>query len=96
MDIALRGPFATHTPFSLEFRSNNEYHRPVVEALDLVKRYTNAMGLRSFPAEENVPIEGVVSGLWREAVMEPSVPGDLLPVFWSTRKFSLFQQCSLE
>jgi TnpA family transposase len=58
----------------LEFRSNNEHHRPVIEAIELVKRYANARG-RTFPADEHVPIDGIVSGLWREAVMEPSASG---------------------
>ena len=58
----------------LEFRSNNEHHRPVIEALDLLKRYagTKAAG---FPAEEDVPIDGVVRGLWREAVVENEAEG---------------------
>jgi hypothetical protein len=59
----------------LEFRSNNEHHRPVIEALELVKRYADATGLRTFPPDEHVPIDGIVSGLWREAVMEPAASG---------------------
>jgi len=59
---------------TLDFRSNNEHHRPVIQALDLLKRYANSK-LHSFPAEEEVPIDGVVRGLWREAVTEKDLEG---------------------
>src|SRR6266436_7574959 len=49
---------------ALEFRSNNERHRPVMQALELVKRFADTK-LRTFPAEEEVPLDGVVRGLWR-------------------------------
>ncbi|WP_431064780.1 Tn3 family transposase [Methylotuvimicrobium sp.] len=54
---------------ALEFRSNNDLHRPVMDALELVKRFTDSK-VHTFPADENVPLDGVVRGLWREAVME--------------------------
>jgi hypothetical protein len=54
---------------ALEFRSNNERHRPVMQALELVKRLADTK-LRTFPAEEKVPLDGVVRGLWRDAVVE--------------------------
>jgi TnpA family transposase len=53
----------------LELRSNNEHHRPVLQAIDLVKRYADSK-IPVFPAEETVPIDDIVRGLWREAVME--------------------------
>ncbi|WP_034999156.1 Tn3 family transposase [Beijerinckia mobilis] len=58
----------------LEFRSNNEHHRPVIEALELLKRFSNSK-LHSFPQEETVPVDGVVRGLWRDAVIETEVDG---------------------
>lgn len=58
----------------LNFRSNNERHRPVIEALDLVKRYAGTKG-HTFPVEEAVPLDGVVRGLWREAVVEKDAQG---------------------
>ena len=58
----------------LEFRSNNERHRPVIRALDLIKRYAGSK-VRTFPAEEEVPLDGVVRGLWREAVIEQNAQG---------------------
>ena len=58
----------------LEFRSNNAHHRPIIEALDLLKRYAGTR-LQTFPAEEPVPIQGIVPGLWREAVVEKDGKG---------------------
>jgi hypothetical protein len=59
---------------ALEFRSNNERHRPVMQALELVKRFADTK-LRTFPAEEEVPLDGVVLGLWRNAVVEKDAAG---------------------
>jgi TnpA family transposase len=56
----------------LEFRSNNEHHRPILLALDLLKRYANSK-LQTFPADETVPIDDIVRGLWRDAVIENDV-----------------------
>jgi len=59
---------------TLSFRSNNEVHQPVICALEIVKRYAGTK-LRIFPIEETVPLEGVVRGLWREAVVETDTQG---------------------
>jgi hypothetical protein len=58
----------------LEFRSNNEHHRPVIQALDLLKRHAGSK-LTLFPAEETVPTEGIVRGLWRDATIEKDAEG---------------------
>jgi TnpA family transposase len=59
---------------ALEFRSNNERHRPVMQALELVKRFADTK-VRTFPIEEEVPLDGVVRGLWRDAVVEKDAAG---------------------
>jgi len=59
---------------TLDFRSNNEAHRPVIRALDLVRRYAGTR-LRAYPADEDVPIEGVVRPLWRDAVVDRDPQG---------------------
>ncbi len=59
---------------ALEFRSNNERHQPVMEALDLVKRFATTK-VRTFPVDEAVPLDGVVRGLWRDAVIEKDAAG---------------------
>jgi Domain of unknown function (DUF4158) len=53
----------------LDIRSNNTAHRPVVDALTLVKRYAGASGIY-YPAEEMVPLVGVVRPMWRGLVQE--------------------------
>lgn len=58
----------------LNFQSNNERHRPTIQALDLMKRYAGTK-VHTFPVEEEVPLDGVVRGLWREAVIEKDAQG---------------------
>jgi TnpA family transposase len=58
----------------LEFCSNNERHRPIIQALDLLKRYADSK-LQTFPVEEMAPIDDIVRGLWREAVFEKDAKG---------------------
>lgn len=57
---------------TLVFRSNNERHRPVIEALTLLKRYLDRK-VQYYPSTETVPIDGVVPEAWREAVVECDV-----------------------
>lgn len=59
---------------ALEFRSNNDRRRPVMQALDLVKRFADTK-VHTFPPDEDVPLDGVVRGLWRDAVMEKDAAG---------------------
>ncbi len=54
---------------TLEFRSNNEIHRPIIQALELLKKYVESK-IRTYPSEENIPLDGVVRRPWREAVIE--------------------------
>lgn len=54
---------------TLCFRSNNERYRPLIEALAVLKRHAGHQG-RTYPAQEVVPIEGVVPPFWREVVQE--------------------------
>ena len=61
---------------ALDFRSNNEAHRPVIRALDLVRRYADAK-VRAYPAGEDVPLDGVVRPLWRDAVVDRDPQGRL-------------------
>lgn len=55
---------------ALEFRSNNAAHRPVTDALALLRRYAHRDGGRFYDREERVPMEGVVPPEWREAVAD--------------------------
>ncbi|MDV7213846.1 Tn3 family transposase, partial [Azotobacter beijerinckii] len=59
---------------ALEFRSNNDRHRPVMQALELVKRFADTK-VHTFPPDEEVPLDGVVRGLWRDAMVEKDAAG---------------------
>lgn len=51
----------------LEFRSNNATHRPVLDALDLIKRHADAR-LTYYPAGETVPTHKGLLGDWTSLV----------------------------
>lgn len=59
---------------SVVFRSNNEHHAPVIDALDLLKAYRTSRA-QHFPDHESVPIEGVVAPKWREIVVDTDKQG---------------------
>ncbi len=61
---------------TLEFCSNNERHRPVIAALELVRRYVDSK-VRVYPIEENVPLDGVVKKSRLDAVLEPDAQGNV-------------------
>ena len=54
---------------TLDFRSNNERHRPLMEALALVRKHVGSRQ-QSYPADEIVPLDDVVPEAWREIVVE--------------------------
>jgi TnpA family transposase len=53
----------------LDFRSNNDAHRPVVQALRVLAEYATST-LVYYPPDAAVPIEGVVPAKWRDLVVE--------------------------
>ena len=56
---------------ALDIRSNNAAHCPVIKALDLLRRYTDRPGaVRFYDPEDDVPVDGIVPGDWREAVVD--------------------------
>jgi TnpA family transposase len=58
----------------LEFRSNNEVHRPVIHALALLKQYAGTK-YKYYPPEVEVPIEGVIRRGWRDIIIEEDQDG---------------------
>jgi TnpA family transposase len=59
---------------TLEFRSNNALHRPVIDALELLKAHRES-NQRYFSVDEGVPIDGVVQPKWRAIVLEKDKNG---------------------
>ncbi|WP_253806498.1 Tn3 family transposase [Paenibacillus polymyxa] len=58
----------------LDFRSNNEVHRPVILALELVKKYSDT-GQHYLPLMEDIPIDGVIRTVNREIIVEKDEKG---------------------
>jgi hypothetical protein len=54
---------------ALEFRCNNTAYRPVMEAIELVRRYAGRKA-QCYDAAERVPFEGVVPSAWQDAVVD--------------------------
>jgi TnpA family transposase len=59
----------------LDIRSNNTAHRPVADAIVLVKRYAGTAGIY-YPVDETVPLAGVVRPMWRGLVQEKDKDGE--------------------
>ena len=59
---------------ALAFRSNNQAHRPVLDALAVIARHA-ARRMRCYPASEWTPLVGVVPVAWRDIVLECDAQG---------------------
>ena len=56
---------------ALVFRCNNAAWRPVIDALELVSRWTAQPGtVRFYDADEVVPLDGIVPASWRDSVVD--------------------------
>ncbi len=65
---------------ALEFRSNNELYHPIIQALELIKKYADSK-MHTFPANEEVPIDGVVRKQWKAAIVDKdNFVGKALPL----------------
>jgi len=62
---------------TLKFCSNNQTHRPLIEALELLKGYSGTKQ-RTFPIGEDVPIRGVVRPAMQEMIYEEGKDGSRL------------------
>ncbi len=60
----------------LEFRSNNEIHRPVIQAIELLKKYAHSKQ-RYYDVGEDIPIEGVLRSGWQELILEQSSDNEI-------------------
>ncbi|SHK41876.1 DUF4158 domain-containing protein [Tepidibacter formicigenes] len=58
----------------LDFRSNNKIHKPVIEALELIKKYANDRFIY-FSILDNIPIEGVIRPMWQNFIIERDEQG---------------------
>jgi TnpA family transposase len=60
----------------LEFRSNNEIHKPVIEALELLSKYVGSRE-RYYAPSENVPTDGIIGASLSELILEPNDDGSV-------------------
>ncbi len=60
---------------SLTFRSNNTAHRPVLDGVELIKEFVGR-NERTFPADVDVPLDGVVPLAWRDLVVTVDFDGE--------------------
>ncbi|NEO34416.1 MAG: Tn3 family transposase [Symploca sp. SIO3C6] len=60
----------------LEFRSNNEIHKPVREALELLKKYMGSRE-RYYDSQEKVPTEGIISASLSGLILETKEDGSV-------------------
>jgi len=54
---------------TLEFRSNNDTHRPVISALELLKRYQDSTQ-HYYSPNDKIFINGVLKSGWRDLIVE--------------------------
>jgi TnpA family transposase len=54
---------------SLEFKSNNEIYKPVLEALEVIKNLLNSQD-KFILIDENIPVNGVIKPKWKNAVIQ--------------------------
>ncbi len=74
---AMRGPYSKHyrrmVPVILKhlaFCSNNEVHQPIVQALELLKKYVEVpLAQAHFASSETVPLDDIVPTTWRNVVV---------------------------
>mgnify|MGYP002778860488 CR=1 FL=1 len=59
----------------LEFRSNNEIHRPLIEALELLKKYAHSKA-RYYDPRQKIPIGGVLKAGAKEILLETDSEGN--------------------
>ncbi|TCO70421.1 Tn3 family transposase [Marinisporobacter balticus] len=60
---------------TLEFCSNNDVHKPVIQALEIIQTYSFT-NIHYFPSSEYMPIDGVIRPVLREAVIEKDDNGE--------------------
>ena len=78
----MRQSYARHyrrmVPFlfkRLTFHTNNEHHQPLIQALNLIRKYADSQKT-SYASEDDVPLSGVVPMSWRGMVVHETEKGE--------------------
>jgi len=76
VQTVMRASYSTHyrriVPIiltALGFRSNNQTHHPVIQALELLKKYANSSRVY-YAEDEAVPLDGVIKSTWRDLIVK--------------------------
>lgn len=72
MHASYRGYYRRMLPLminALEFRSNNQTYRPIIQAIELLRTHADSP-LRYYPEDEEVPCDGIIPGAWKDLVYE--------------------------
>ena len=59
---------------ALEFCDNNDIHRPVIQALEILKKYAHSKA-RYYDSSEEIPIDGIIKSGWKEILLEKDSDG---------------------
>jgi len=58
----------------LVFKSNNDLHKPVINAIDLIKRIVESP-VKFIAIDENTPVSGIIKNKWKNAVVQKDDSG---------------------
>ncbi|WNF36606.1 Tn3 family transposase [Bacillaceae bacterium IKA-2] len=59
---------------TLDFKSNNDVYRPLILALDLIKKHADT-GVHYFPLTDTIPIDGVIRSNYKDIIIEKDEKG---------------------
>ena len=59
---------------TLEFKSNNEIYKPVLDALEIIKYHLDSP-IKLLLLDDNIPISGVIKPKWKDAVIQNNNDG---------------------
>ena len=62
---------------AIEFRSDSKAIQPLLKAVELLKTYVDRPRTESYGKDVDVPMDGVLTASWQEAVMRPNREGEL-------------------
>jgi len=54
---------------ALDFYSNNQEYRPIIDAIQILRKYLDSR-IQFYPEDEDIPIEGVVPNAWESLLFE--------------------------
>ncbi|MDY6894664.1 MAG: Tn3 family transposase, partial [Thermotogota bacterium] len=54
---------------ALDFQSNNQEYRPIIDAIQILRKYIDSR-IQFYPEDEDIPIESVVPNAWKDLVFE--------------------------